>query len=470
MMTFSSRSLFRSSAAIALGVSFATPALFSSQAVAQRSFFSDVSGSYWAKPFIERLSKEGVMAGFADGTFKPEQTVTRAQFATILRSAFSEEPVRKGRTFKDVPAKYWANVAINKAYTTGFMSGYSDNTFRPEQKITKAQTLTFLSNGLQLEPPKRLKRLLSVYRDADEITEENRIGVAAATEKGLVVNYPKATFLTPNEEMTRADVAAAIYQALVSQGKLSALPADSKALAYIVNVEKGQGSAAGSGGSGGNTGTIQNGRLVTRGTTFTVRLPGGNDVKLILAPTDTVATNLEVAQSIVSASGTSIIPVGSQIQGRFQPVSINGTGGSQYFADRLVVDGKTYAVSLASDPIAPTSRQSVSPGSVQGGLSTIAGRLLLGRIFGGGTDLGSLLGGVLGGGNSSPLGGLLGGGGNSSPLGGLLGGNNQSNDNIVVVEPSKLLLKLQSDALIARQVGGGGDRPSFLIAKPVGIR
>lgn len=469
-MTFSSRNLFQASTAIALGVSFATPALFSGSAVAQRTFFSDVSSSYWAKPFIERVTREGVMAGFPDGTFKPEQTVTRAQFAAILRSAFSEDPVRKSRTFKDVPAKYWANVAIGKAYTTGFMSGYPDNTFRPEQKITKAQTLTFLSNGLQLEPPKRLKRLLSVYRDADEITEETRIGVAAATENRLVVNYPKTAFLNPNDEMTRADVAAAIYQALVSQGKLSALPTDSKALAYIVNIERDQGSAGGSGSSGGsgNTGTIQNGRLVARGTAFAVRLPGGNDVKLILAPTDTVQTNLEVAQSISSANGTSLIPVGSQIQGRFQPVSINGTGGSQYFADQLVVDGRTYAVSLASDPIAPTSRQSLSPGSVQGGLSTIAGRLLLGRIFGGGTDLGSLLGGVLGGGNNNSLGGLLGGGGNNAPLGGLLGGNNQNND-VVVVEPSRLLLKLQSDALIAHQ-GGGGDRPSFISAKPFGLR
>jgi hypothetical protein len=158
-----------------------------------------------------------------------------------------------------------------------------------------------------------------------------------------------------------------------------------------------------------------------------------------------------VAQTITGANGTSIIPVGSQIQGRFQPVSINGTSGSQYFADRLVVDGKTYNVSLASDPVAPTSKQSLSPSSVQGGLSTIAGRLLLGRIFGGGTDLGSLLGGVLGGGNNNnSLGGLLGGG--------LLGGN-QSND-VVVIEPSKLLLKLQSDALIAYQ-----STPSFKSAQ-----
>jgi hypothetical protein len=454
MMNFSSHSLFRTSTAIALGVSFATPALFSGSAIAQRTFFSDVSNAYWAKPFIERLAKEGVMNGYSDGTFKPDQPVTRAQFAVILRSAFSEDPVRKSKTFKDVPAKHWAAAAINKAYTTGFMSGYGDNSFRPDLKITKAQTLVFLANGLQLDVPSNVNKTLSVYRDANELADSAQNAVAAATANKLVVNYPKIGYLNPDDEMTRADVAAVVYQALVNQDKLSALPSDSKTVAYIVNYGTGQtasSSTTATSSTSGTTSTIQNGKLVARGTAFPVRLPGGNDVKLILAPTDTVQTNLEVAQTITGANGVSVIPVGSQIQGRFQPVSINGTSGSQYFADKLVVEGKTYTVNLASDPIAPTSKQSLSPSSVQGGLSTLAGRLLLGRIFGGGTDLGSLLGGVLGGGNNNnSLGGLLGGG--------LLGGN-QSND-VVVVEPSKLVLKLQSDALIAHQ-----STPSFRSAQ-----
>jgi S-layer homology domain len=459
MMMFSSRSLFRTSTAIALGVSFASPVLFSGSASAQRTFFSDVSSSYWAKPFIERLAKEGVMNGFPDGTFKPDQLVTRAQFAVILKTAFSEDPVRKSRTFKDIPAKHWAATAINKAFTTGFMSGYSDNTFRPDLKITKAQTLVFLANGLQLTVPKNVSKTLSVYRDADEIVDNAQNGVAAATENKLVVNYPKIAFLNPGDEMTRADVAAVIYQALVSQDKLTALPADSKTVAYIVNNGSSQTAASSTGTTGtasgttsGTTSTVQNGKLVARGTAFAVRLPGGNDVKLILAPSDTVQTNLEVAQAIAGANGTSLIPVGSQIQGRFQPVSINGASGSQYFADKLIVDGKTYVVSLASDPIAPTSKQSLSPSSLQGGLATLAGKLLLGRIFGGGTDLGSLLGGGLGGGN------------NSLPLGALLGAGNQSND-VVVVEPSKLQLKLQSDVQLAQRQGS-----SFISAQSLNLR
>jgi S-layer homology domain len=287
MMTFPSRSLFHTSTAIALGVSFATPVLFSGSAIAQRTFFSDVSNSYWAKPFIERLAKEGVMNGFADGTFKPDQPVTRAQFAVILRSAFSEEPVRKSRTFKDVPAKHWASAAITKAYTTGFMSGYGDNTFRPDLKITKAQTLIFLANGLQLEVPNNVNKTLSVYRDANEIADSAQNGVAAATVNKLVVNYPKIAYLNPDDEMTRADVAAVIYQALVNQDKLTALPTDSKTVAYIVNYGSGQTTSSS---TSSTSSTVQNGKLVARGTAFPVRLPGGNDVKLILAPTDTVQT------------------------------------------------------------------------------------------------------------------------------------------------------------------------------------
>lgn len=461
------RTPFNTSIAVVLGASLAAPMLLSRPAIAQKSFFTDVSRTYWAKPFIERLSKEGIINGYSDGTFKPEQTVTRAQFAVILRNAFSESPVRKSRAFKDVPAKHWAAASIDKVYTTGFMSGYSDGTFKPDQKITKAQILVFLSNGLQLPPPKSVSKALSLYRDSNEITEDFKNGIAAATENKLVVNYPNAAYLNPDDEVTRADVAAAIYQALVSQEQLPALPADSKTVAYIVNYASSQ-SASSSGTASTSTSTAtststnstatstsQPNKLVARGTALSVRLPGGNDVKLIVTPSDTVQTNLEVAQSVSNSSGTVLIPVGSQIQGRFQPVSISGTPGSQYFADKLIVEGKTYAVSLASDPLTPTAKQSLSPGSLKGGLSTLAGKLLLGRIFGGGVDLGSILGGILGSSNSSSssLGGLLGGGDGGSTLGGLLGGGTSQNSGVVVVDPSKLVLKMQNDVLIAHQAG-----------------
>jgi hypothetical protein len=449
-MMFLNNTLFRASTAITLGTSLIAPFLFSSGAIAQRTYFLDVSDSYWAKPFIERLVKEGVLSGYSDGTFKPEQPVTRAQFAVILKNAFAEDPVRKSRVFKDVPAKHWAATAIDKAYTTGFMSGYANNIFRPNDKITKSQTLVFLSNGLQLDPPTNVSKTLSVYRDANEIPETEQNGIAAATSKGLVVNYPKLTFLTPTDEMNRGEVAAAIYQALVSQGKLPALASTSKTAAYIVNFDTKSASSTTTGTTTTGTTTtgttttstttpVQNDKLIAKGTAVPVRFPGDNDVKLIVAPSDTVKTNLEVAQNILDPKGKTLIPSGSQIQGRFQPSTIDGSPASQYVADKLVIEGKTYAVNIASDSLAPTPKQSLSSNSLSGGLATAAAKLLLGRLFGGG--IGSILGGVLNGGsNNSGL-----------DLGSLLGGTASNSSGVIVVEPSKLVLKLQNDFQVASQ-------------------
>ncbi len=401
----------------------------------------DVVDTYWAKPFIERLVKDNIIDGYSDGTFKPEQPVTRGEFSVILQKAFSEDPVRKSRTFSDVPANHPAVAAINKAYTTGFVSGYSDNTFRPDLKLTKAQTLVYLANGLQFDTPSNAAKTLSMYRDANEIPEGTQNGIAAATEKGLVVNHPKLTYLNPTDEVTRAEVAAIIYQALVSKGKLPALASTSKALDYVVKYDaKGQPATSGT--------TTPNDKLIARGTPVSVKFPGGSDVKLIVAPSDTVVTNFEVAQSILDSKGKTLIPAGSQIQGRFQPTNINGTPGTQYVADKLIMDGKFYPINLASDPLSPTPKQAISTGSLSGGLATVGARLLLGRLFGGGMDLGSILGGVLGGGGNA-----------GSALGGLLGSSDPASSGVVVVEPSKLVLRLQDDFTVAHQ---SGDRPLML--------
>jgi hypothetical protein len=390
--------------------------------------FSDVNGSYWARPFIEKLAREDVIAGFPDGTFKPDQAVTRAQFAAIVRKAFSEKVVRNSRSFGDISANYWAIPAIEKAYTTGFMSGYPDNTFRPEQQIPKAQALISLSSGLQLDPPENLDKSLSAYRDSSEIPDYARKGIAAATQKTLVVNYPNLSFLNPNEVATRADIAAFVYQALVSQGKMTALPTDSKAVTYIVGY-KGAPNDPGD----DNTGNNQGNRLVAQGTRLPVKFPGGNNVKLIIAPGETVQTNFETAEAIQGPRGGVLIPRDSRVQGRFQPINVNGRRqGTQYFADKLMIEGKTYTINATSDPMVPTGRRALSPGLLQGGLATTAAQGLIGGFLGGSVNLGSILGGVLGGG-STPI---------FAP---------DQQDGVIVIDTTKLMLRVQSDFQVARQ-------------------
>jgi parallel beta-helix repeat protein len=185
--------------------------------------FTDVPNNYWAQTFIQELASRNIIKGFPDGSFRPNDPVTRAQFAALLSQAMNKSPIRSSATFADVAANYWAATAIQKAYTTGFMSGYSATTFRPNENISRVQILVSLANGLGYTPTKPIDATLRSYSDANTIPAYARNSVGAATENRMVVNYPNLKLLNPNQPATRAEVAAFIYQALVRSGQLKAI-------------------------------------------------------------------------------------------------------------------------------------------------------------------------------------------------------------------------------------------------------
>ncbi len=187
--------------------------------------FSDIKNS-WARPFIEGLAQRGIVSGFPDGTFRPNEAMTRAQFAAMLLKAFQKASKRKYTSFVDVPSKHWAAAAIQKAYESEFLSGYPDKRFRPDDKITKVQALVSLVSGLGIASNNTsyLKFPLSqFYDDAGQIPGYATDKIAAATGAKMVVNYPTLKYLKPNQVATRADVAAFIYQALVYAGKVPSI-------------------------------------------------------------------------------------------------------------------------------------------------------------------------------------------------------------------------------------------------------
>ena len=184
--------------------------------------FTDVPPGYWAKIYIEALSAKGVIAGFPDGTYKPDEPVTRAQFAAIINKAFAPSVKREAINFSDVSQNFWAYQAIQTAYKGAYLSGYPNRIFRPQQEIPRVQVLVSLANGLGLNAVDQSS--LSIYNDAAQIPNYAKAPVAAATTRQLVVNYPTPKQLNPNREATRAEVAAFVYQALVNAGTVRALP------------------------------------------------------------------------------------------------------------------------------------------------------------------------------------------------------------------------------------------------------
>ncbi|MEH2023631.1 DUF1565 domain-containing protein [Nostoc sp.] len=192
--------------------------------------FKDVPANYWAKTYIEALASKNIIAGFPDGSFKPNEPVTRAQFAAIVTKALTPPAKRAAIQFKDVASNFWAYAAIQSAYQSQFVSGYPDGTFKPQQQIPRVQALVALANGLGLTANNQ--SILSFYTDAAQIPNYAIAPVAAATARQLVINYPTVKQLNPNRQATRAEVAAFVYQALVNAGRAQPIPSS-----YLVTVQ-----------------------------------------------------------------------------------------------------------------------------------------------------------------------------------------------------------------------------------------
>ena len=180
--------------------------------------FEDVPDNYWAKPYIDALSSRGLISGYQDGTFKPDQPVTRSQIANIVSRTFNLTADKKTLEFSDVSSDYWARESIGEVVKGGFMTGFPNNTFAPNEPVTRVQSLTTLVTGLGIQPPTNIQTSIDRYADAKAIPKWANDKVAAATTGGLVVNYPTLQQLNPNQPTTRAELSAFIYQALAKEG------------------------------------------------------------------------------------------------------------------------------------------------------------------------------------------------------------------------------------------------------------
>ncbi|MEL6937970.1 MAG: S-layer homology domain-containing protein [Cyanobacteria bacterium J06598_1] len=180
--------------------------------------FDDVPTDYWAAPYIDALSSRELISGYEDGTFKPEQPVTRSQIANIVSRTFDLTVDKETLEFSDVTGDYWARESIGEVVQGGFMTGFPDDTFQPNDPVTRAQALTTLVTGLGVEAPTNVQATLDRYADANAIPQWANEKMAAATAGSFVVNYPEVAQLNPAQPTTRAELSAMIYQALVREG------------------------------------------------------------------------------------------------------------------------------------------------------------------------------------------------------------------------------------------------------------
>ena len=136
------------------------------------STFNDVPKGYWAANYIGYMQQFGIITGYSDGSFRPDAPVTRAEFAAIA-SRF-EKLTEGSKSFTDVPDTYWAARYINFAATRGWVTGYSDGTFKPENTITRAEVAAVTCRLLERSADQSyIRSHLKELRTFSDVTESH---------------------------------------------------------------------------------------------------------------------------------------------------------------------------------------------------------------------------------------------------------------------------------------------------------
>jgi hypothetical protein len=180
--------------------------------------FSDVSASYWGYDAISSLSSKGIVSGYPDGTFLPDASITRAEFATMLAKALRLNTNGTTGTFTDVTAGAWYYGSVNATASAGLVSGPGDNLFAPTAPVYREQMAVMVAKALGNKAPATNGTELNAFSDKSAVSSWAVSGMDEAVEAGIVSGMTADT-LVPLANATRVQAAAMIYQLLHFLGK-----------------------------------------------------------------------------------------------------------------------------------------------------------------------------------------------------------------------------------------------------------
>lgn len=127
--------------------------------------FSDMASSAWYAPVIKKMAAAGIINGYTDGTFRPENQITRAEFVTMLMQGKSVQNFKE-LPFIDVDEKLWSANYIYSAYISKYIDGYADGTFKPDNPITRAEAVRMVNAVLKRTDFKTVKNPFTDVKDS----------------------------------------------------------------------------------------------------------------------------------------------------------------------------------------------------------------------------------------------------------------------------------------------------------------
>jgi hypothetical protein len=171
--------------------------------------FKDIAESHWAYNYILDLTDSGIISGYANSTFRPSATITRAEFAKMICLTMGWELANPATpSFTDVAKDSWAYRYIETAKANGVIGGYQDGTFRPTRQITRAEIANIVVGTLNLTTGD------STLTDIDSHWAKDLIN--SCVKAGIVSGYQDGSF-KPNNTATRAEAAKMVVGVLNSK-------------------------------------------------------------------------------------------------------------------------------------------------------------------------------------------------------------------------------------------------------------
>ncbi|WP_054693163.1 S-layer homology domain-containing protein [Syntrophomonas palmitatica] len=171
---------------------------------------SDITG-HWAAAQVNKWLEKGFIRGYEDATFKPDNKITRAEFVAVLNLALGLT-AKNATAFSDVSSQAWYAGDVEKATTAGYISGYEDGTFKPDNPITRIEVAKILSSVLKLKNYEAVAKI-NGYQDADNIPLWGKEYLNSAVTENCFQGYPDNT-IRPLSNISRAEAVTVLYQAL----------------------------------------------------------------------------------------------------------------------------------------------------------------------------------------------------------------------------------------------------------------
>lgn len=169
---------------------------------------TDISG-HWAQERIAAWVGQDLIKGYPDGTFRPDRSITRAEFMALVNRSFGYSH-GSGSAFKDVPAGSWFAGEVAKAVAAGYAGGYPDGTVRPNNPITRAEAAAMIALIKGLAPD---TSAAGKFADAAGIPAWSKGAIGAAVGGGIMGGYPDGSFRA-DSPITRAEAVTALTKAL----------------------------------------------------------------------------------------------------------------------------------------------------------------------------------------------------------------------------------------------------------------